>query len=404
MPAYVITGKLGAGKSLVAVSRIQHYILQGRKVATNVNLFPEHLTNNLWAKNCEIYRIPNKPTAADLNALPLGHDLDSPDDNRNGCLVLDECGTWFNSRSWNDKGRAEVIEWFRNARKKRWDIFFIIQDVAVMDSQARDSFAEHVVYCRRFDRFKIPLLHHFGIKPPKLHMGLVKYGSEATSPTVDRWMYRGEYLYDAYDTEQQFTANDEIQGLATVLPPYYTHGRYISKWEHFKNGIRNYKLGKWQFFLVGAFASTFAVNALVTFEAEEPKKGIWSCNDAYKQLFGSCDAKPVAPYEYYYPKPENAPPGQTGDGPKPEPEAQQNQIYIAGYEKTSRGVNMAFVTADGEPFYPKSYAVKKLGDCTAVVRIDKKILDLTCMPDSMAYAQPELPKDNGTGLLGGKAP
>lgn len=38
MPAYVITGKLGAGKSLVAVSRIQQYILQGRKVATNVNL------------------------------------------------------------------------------------------------------------------------------------------------------------------------------------------------------------------------------------------------------------------------------------------------------------------------------------------------------------------------------
>lgn len=115
---------------------------------------------------------------------------------------------------------------------------------------------------------------------------------------------------------------------------------------------------------------------------------ISSCNDAYKQLFGSCDAKPVAPYEYYYPKPE----------------AQQNQIYIAGYEKTSRGVNMAFVTADGEPFYPKSYAVKKLGDCTALVRIDKKILDLACMPDSMAYAQPDLPKDNGTGLLGGKAP
>ena len=131
---------------------------------------------------------------------------------------------------------------------------------------------------------------------------------------------------------------------------------------------------------------------------------ISSCNDAYKQLFGSCDAKPVAPYEYHYPKTENDLPGQTGDGTKPEPEAQQNQIYIAGYEKTSRGVNMVFVTADGEPFYPKSYAVKKLGDCTALVRIDKKILDLACMPDSMAYAQPDLPKDNGTGLLGGKAP
>ena len=113
------------------------------------------------------------------------------------------------------------------------------------------------------------------------------------------------------------------------------------------------------------------------------------CNVAYKQLFGSCDAKPVAPYEYHYPKPENVPPGQTGDGPKPEPEAQQSQIYIAGYEKTSRGVNMAFVTADGEPYYPKSYAVKKLGDCTALVRVDLKLLDLTCIQDSIALSNTE---------------
>jgi len=285
-----------------------------------------------------------------------------------------------------------------------------------MDSQARDSFAEHVVYCRRFDRFKIPLLHHFGIKPPKLHMGLVKYGAEANSPTVDRWMYRGEYLYDAYDTEQQFTANDEIQGLTSILPPYYTHGRYISKWEHFKNEFKKYKIGKWQFFLVGAFASAFAVNALVTVEAEQPKKGIWSCNDAYKKLFGSCEAKAIAPYEYYYPKPDNVLPGQTispgqnvvpgktSDSKKTESKPETNQIYIAGYEKTSRGVNMAFVTADGEPFYPKSYAVKKLGDCTALVRVDLELLDLTCMPDSLAYEQTVVQKDSGLGLLGGKAP
>ncbi len=260
-----------------------------------------------------------------------------------------------------------------------------------MDSQARESFAEHVVYCRRFDRFKIPLLHHFGIKPPKLHIGLVKYGSETTSPTVDRWMYRGEYLYDAYDTEQQFTANDEIQGLASVLPPYYTHGRYISKWEHFKNGIRKFRLGKWQFFLVGAFASAFAVNALVTFEAEQPKKGIWSCNDAYKQLFGSCDAKPVAPYEYYYPKPENVPPGQTGDGQKPETEAQKPQIYIAGYVISTRGIEMSFMTADGKPYYPASYKVRKMGDCVAEVSLGYERHQLTCLPDALAYTQPETP-------------
>lgn len=52
-------------------------------------------------------------------------------------------------------------------------------------------------------------------------------------------------------------------------------------------------------------------------------------------------------------------------------------------------MNMAFVTADGEPYYPKSYAVKKLGDCTALVRVDLKLLDLTCIQDSIALSNTE---------------
>jgi hypothetical protein len=386
MPAYVITGKLGAGKSLVAVSRIQHYLFQGRKVATNMNLYPQHLTNNLWSKNCEIYRIPNKPTIADLNNLPRGHDNDQPDDNQNGILLLDECGTWFNSRGWNDKGRPEVIEWFRNARKLRWDVYFLIQDVNVMDSQARDSFAEHVVYCRRFDRFRVPILHHFGFKFPKMHMGLVKYGDRENSPTVDRWMYRGIHLYQAYDTEQQFTSNDEIQGLATVLPPYFTHGRYTTKWKEFKHAVKNFRVGKYHFFSIGALLAAFTVNALVTYEPEQPKKGIWSCNEAYKALYGSCSAKPVAPYEYYYPKPEQLP-NSDSPGTKSSDTPKEKTIYIAGWEKTTKGITMAFVTDDGEPFYPKTYIVRKLYDCSAEVTIDGSRQQLTCMPDKMAYAE-----------------
>lgn len=384
MPAYVITGKLGAGKSLVAVSRIQQYLFQGRKVATNVNLYPEHLVNNPWAKNCEIYRIPNKPTLDDLNQLPLGHDLDHPDDSRNGALVFDECGTWLNSRTWNDKGRAEFIEWLRNARKKRWDIFFIIQDISVMDSQARESFAEHVVYCRRLDRFKIPILHHFGISAPKVHMGLVKYGSESTSPTVDRWFYRGTNLYNAYDTEQQFTSNDEIQALTRVLPPYFTFGRYVTKWEHFKNGFKNFKFRKFHFFLIGAFSAAFAVNALVVVDAEQPKKGIWTCNDAYKKLFGSCDSDPIAPYEYYYPKPEMKPEtaiAAKGTNEKPKSDV----LYIGGYEITTKGVNMVFVDSDGAPYYPSSYRVTKIRDCAASVLINGVGRELVCMPNEIAF-------------------
>nr|WP_240297107.1 zonular occludens toxin domain-containing protein [Escherichia coli] len=57
-----------------------------------------------------------------------------------------------------DKDRQPVIDWFLHARKLGWDIIFLIQDISIMDKQARLALAEHVVYCRRSDKLNIPLL------------------------------------------------------------------------------------------------------------------------------------------------------------------------------------------------------------------------------------------------------
>jgi hypothetical protein len=374
MPVYVITGKLGAGKSLGAVARIQHYLWQGRKVATNLNLNPEHLLD-YWKRNTEIYRIPNKPTVHDLDALPMGHDEDGPNDSRNGALVLDECGTWFNSRSWNDKDRGALIEWCRNARKKRWDIFFIIQDVSVMDSQARESFAEHVVYCRRMDRFNIPFLK---LPLPKAHLAVVKYGDGAFAPTVDRWWYFGKHLYNAYDTEQVFSANNEIQAISRMLPPYFTHGRYISKWEKLKDDIKNQNFGKRWPFLIGAALSAFAVNALVVFQPEEPRKGMFTCNQTYEKLYGSCSAEPVAPYEYYYPKPPEVEITVLKSKEKAEPKSEVRKTpekddqfyYSSSVVINGRGVEYYWVDSDNNVIDIGPYqVVDHIAECNLRVKV-----------------------------------
>ena len=125
MAVYVVTGKLGAGKTLVAVGKIKDKLNQGCKVATNLDLNLDKLIGeNAKATRC--YRIPDKPVLADLESIGTG--TDSYDENKNGLLVLDECGTWFNARSWNDKSRQDVINWFLHARKLGWDIIFLIQD------------------------------------------------------------------------------------------------------------------------------------------------------------------------------------------------------------------------------------------------------------------------------------
>jgi len=229
MAVYVVTGKLGAGKTLVAVGKIKDKLNHGCKVATNLDLNLDKLIGEK-AKQTRCYRIPDKPVLADLESIGTG--TDSYDENKNGLLVLDECGTWFNARSWNDKSRQDVINWFLHARKLGWDIIFLIQDLSIMDKQARVALAEHVVYCRRLDRVTLPFvgaLYSFftgsKLPLPKVHLGIVKYGDSPQSLTVERWTYTGRALYPAYDTKQAFS-DHYPHGTFSMLPPWYTHGMH----------------------------------------------------------------------------------------------------------------------------------------------------------------------------------
>src|SRR5690349_9318508 len=124
MPATLVTGKLGAGKSLVCVGKIQDYLMAGRRVATNLDLYLERLLPSR-ARKVQCVRLPDKPTAADLELLGSGND--TPDESQNGLIVLDELGTWLNARQWGDKERQPVIDWLLHSRKKGWDVMFIVQ-------------------------------------------------------------------------------------------------------------------------------------------------------------------------------------------------------------------------------------------------------------------------------------
>lgn len=234
MAVYVVTGKLGSGKTLVAVGKIQDKIVAGCKVATNLDLRIHKLPRvGIFAKSPDIVRIPDKPSLEDLQVIGCGND--SYDESKNGLLVLDECGTWFNSRSWADKERQAVINWFLHARKLGWDIIFLIQDLSIMDKQARVALAEHVVYCRRLDKITIPFIGTIysvitgsKLPLPKVHVGIVKYGDSPQSMTVERWTYTGRDLYQAYDTKQAFS-DAYAYSSYSYLTPYLSHGRYAAK-------------------------------------------------------------------------------------------------------------------------------------------------------------------------------
>ena len=231
MTVYFVTGKLGSGKSLVSVGKIRDYLIAGRRVATNLDLYlDEMFTHN----KSPVVRLPDKPRIEDMLALGDGYESENARDNdesRYGLIVLDECGTWLNSREWNDKGRRALIDWFLHARKRRWDVIFLIQDLESCDGQIVRALCEHLVICRRMDRYKL-----FKVGLPRFHVATVYYGSTANkSSFVERWVYRATDLYAAYDTRQCFVDGHEFIGsslvdmraIYTVLPAYYIKGRYL---------------------------------------------------------------------------------------------------------------------------------------------------------------------------------
>ena len=195
MAIYLVTGKLGSGKSLACVGRIRDALKQGRRVATNLDLNLERmLDSSVRAVSC--IRIPDKPTLQDL--VDLGRGSEDRDKAKHGVIVLDELGAWLNTRSWGDKERQPVIDWLLHSRKLGWDVYFIIQHANMVDKQVREGLAEFLVTCRRTDRLRLPLISALSkmvagveVRPPQIHVGTVRYGLDPQALVVDPLVVSG---------------------------------------------------------------------------------------------------------------------------------------------------------------------------------------------------------------------
>lgn len=235
MAIYLISGKLGSGKTLASVGQIRDKLRAGCKVATNLDLRLENLLPGRFGKPggklpVQCLRIPDKPTVADLEALGCGNE--TMNEEQNGIIVLDELASWLNSRTFNDKARMPVIDWLLHSRKHGWDVFFICQHIEQIDKQVRTALVEYLVTCRRMDRVKIPFVGklvqsltagYCKGNLPKVHLATVRYGCEKDAIVADRWIYQAKDLYAAYNTRQVFT-DRYADGVYSYLTPWHLVG------------------------------------------------------------------------------------------------------------------------------------------------------------------------------------
>lgn len=236
MAIYLVSGKLGSGKTLACVGVIRDALLEGRRVATNLDLNLDRMLPARVGKpvdgvsRCRVVRLPDKPAVVDLETLGCGND--EMDESKNGIIVLDELASWLNSRTFNDKARAPVLDWLIHSRKHGWDVYFICQHIEQIDKQVRTSLVEYLVTCRRLDRLKIPFVGklleavsagYVKGNLPKIHVAVVRYGVEQHAPIADRWVYQAKALYAAYNTRQVFS-DAYASGCFSYLTPWHLVG------------------------------------------------------------------------------------------------------------------------------------------------------------------------------------
>lgn len=234
MPDYALTGKKGTGKSKNAVRMIRDdYLSEGFKVATNLDIY---LSPMFGPHSKKTYvRVPDKPTSFDL--LAAGHgNPDSYDEDKNGGLFLDELATWMNTRTFGDKDRSGTLDFFAHGRKMGWNTFYIMQNIAQVDKQLRESFIEFTVRHVRFDKVRIPFFGWiicalFGKKAgylPRFHRAVTRLGYNPQDVVTDATMFRGDDIHKCYDTRQIFR-EDYPHGTHSVLSPWHVEGRYMEQ-------------------------------------------------------------------------------------------------------------------------------------------------------------------------------
>lgn len=232
MTDFAVTGKKRSGKGLFCAGLIRDALLAGKRVATNMDFFPENVLP--CTVKSHYIRLPDCPTVADFEAIGKGNDI--VDDEQNGIIVLDEASKFFNSRDFADKNRKLLLDWLIHSGKLGWDVYYQMQGLIQVDKQLRETQVEYHIAVKNTSKWPIPFITPFlrlfaiNLRFPKMHVGICRYGCAPDALIVERKWYRAKDLYDAYDTRQVFLDRDHPQaiGLCTVLSPWYTKGRYLS--------------------------------------------------------------------------------------------------------------------------------------------------------------------------------
>lgn len=220
---YCLYGQPGTGKTTLATGMCLDYLRAGRRVVANfaIDAAPASVRPSGPLAEAHVHVLPSRPTFDQLAAIGRGwkRDEDIGREDIAGLLLIDEAGPWLDSRKWNAADRAQIIDWLLHSRKRGWDVILIAQAPALIDKQVREAVVEGYARCRRLDRLKM-----VGVKMPRMHIAVARYGLDANAPVIERWFYRGRLEHKCFNSYALFDTEAE-HGPYCTLPPRLTKWR-----------------------------------------------------------------------------------------------------------------------------------------------------------------------------------
>jgi hypothetical protein len=221
----IFQGQKRSGKSKNAVSLIKKYLSQGRRVLTNIDIFPLGLGIDFDAGL--LVRIPDVPSADILDS--LGHaylkddygnflhigkslravyqsaEVNNYNESYNGLIVIDESSLSFDSRNWDKPNQKRLLEWIIHSGKYGWDILYIIHDLSSIDKRIREQYINSIYVHRNFrdyfppeSRGWIPEFHIVSVYPSEQAIAKGRKGR------LSRRFFIKKGIQKAYDTRQRF--------------------------------------------------------------------------------------------------------------------------------------------------------------------------------------------------------
>lgn len=123
---YIVSGKLGSGKSFHMCRMAIEHLLKGGVVATNMALDFERIKTN-YHRRLSRWQFVRVDAASDPRKIPAG-DLRGSG-RRRVMVILDEALNWFaSSTGAKDERKSTWGEWLRQSDKLGQDVYFIAQN------------------------------------------------------------------------------------------------------------------------------------------------------------------------------------------------------------------------------------------------------------------------------------